>query len=354
MTRPPPAGVRDAARADAFALRCARLGPELMRDLSLTDVQAAGLLGNLGHETGGFRFLQEITPVVPGSRGGWGIAQWTGPRRIAMERWCRERGLDPASDAANEGFLRVELTTTEAPALEALRRAATLEEATEAVCRRFERPGRVALPSRLAFARRALAAIRSAPSSAPALPAAGPPFTRAWRLIMTRVFLALAALAVTIIAASASPVWAADAAAAQTPWGAWLTTALQAVEASLVPMAAAALTAAIAKVAPWAATLLSRQWIEGAIRAGIEYGLNAVAGAVRGRTLSADLGPAVVAAATQHVVATSPAAIVRKAGGVQGVAARIFQALPLEAAASAETVLKPALQLLDGDRPRRS
>ena len=139
---------------------CRRLGPRLMRDLGLTEIQAAGLLGNLGHESGGFRDLQEIAPAVPGSRGGWGLAQWTGPRRAAMEAWCRAHGLDPAAPEASYGYLCAELRTSEAPALAALRRAATLDAATEAVCRRFERPGIVALPSRLAWAHRALAALR--------------------------------------------------------------------------------------------------------------------------------------------------------------------------------------------------
>ena len=69
---------------DGFAAGCRSLGPRLMRDLGLTDLQAAGLLGNLGHESGGFRQLQEVAPAVAGSRGGWGLAQWTGPRRVAM------------------------------------------------------------------------------------------------------------------------------------------------------------------------------------------------------------------------------------------------------------------------------
>lgn len=183
MTRagPPDSGRSPAEYArtgppDAFEERCSRLGPALMRDLGLTDVQAAGLLGNLGHETGGFRHLQEIAPVVPGSRGGWGIAQWTGRRRVAMEAWCRAKGLDPASEAANEGFLVHELTTTEAGALKALLRTATLEAATEVVCRLFERPGIPALPKRIAWARRALAAIRGTP--APAAPPAVPPARR--------------------------------------------------------------------------------------------------------------------------------------------------------------------------------
>ncbi|MCJ2027528.1 phage tail tip lysozyme [Methylobacterium sp. J-067] len=151
------------AAADLFAARCARLGPVLMRELALTDVQAAGLLGNLGYETGGFRHLQEIAPLVPGSRGGWGLAQWTGPRRMAMEAWSRARGLDPASDAANEGYLIAELRGPESAALDALRRCATLDRATETVCRLFERPAIPALPHRLAYARRALRAIRPTP-----------------------------------------------------------------------------------------------------------------------------------------------------------------------------------------------
>ncbi|MDH2309047.1 phage tail tip lysozyme [Methylobacterium brachiatum] len=150
---------------DAFAAGCRSLGPRLMRDLGLTDFQAAGLLGNLGHESGGFRKLREVAPVVAGSRGGWGLAQWTGPRRVAMEAWCRAHACDPASLDAQYRYLCVELRTTEAAALVALRQAPTLEAATETVCRLFERPGVIALASRLDWARRALAALpdRAAP-----------------------------------------------------------------------------------------------------------------------------------------------------------------------------------------------
>lgn len=172
MMRPPSSPVE--AGPKGFEERCRRLGPALMRDLALTDVQAAGLLGNLGHETGGFRLLQEVDPTVPGSRGGWGIGQWTGPRRLAMERWCRSHGLDPASDAANEGYLLIELRGSEAPALEALRNSATLEQATSTFCRTFERPGIPALADRLVWARRALQAIRVPGGSPASLPEARP------------------------------------------------------------------------------------------------------------------------------------------------------------------------------------
>ncbi|MGH1588184.1 hypothetical protein ACRBEV_07220 [Methylobacterium phyllosphaerae] len=132
------------------------------------------------------------------------------------------------------------------------------------------------------------------------------------------------------------------------PWGDWLVGLLQPVTAVLVPLAAAAVTAGIARVAPWAASLLTRDRVEAAIRAGAEFGQNAVAGAARGRTVNVDLGAAVVAAGTRHVLATAPAHVVRKAGGAEGVAARIFRALPLDPQASAASVLAPALVQLHG------
>nr|WP_042671939.1 phage tail tip lysozyme [Methylobacterium sp. B34] len=162
------------AAQELFAAACRRLGPRLMRDLGLSDVQAAGLLGNLGHETGGFRHLQEVAPAVPGSRGGWGLAQWTGPRRLAMEAWCRARGRDPADPEAGYGYLCAELRGPEAPALVALRATTTLAAATEAVWRRYERPGVVAPARRLAWARRALAALRDGPAAMPAQPPGRP------------------------------------------------------------------------------------------------------------------------------------------------------------------------------------
>ena len=165
-----PASIRPArGPGDTFAAGCRSLGPRLMRDLGLTDVLAAGLLGNLGHESGGFRKLQEVDPVAAGSRGGWGLAQWTGPRRVAMEAWCRAQARDPASLDAQYRYLCVELRTTEAAALAALRQAPTLEAATESVCRHFERPGVIALASRLTWAGRALASLRDG-ADAPPIP----------------------------------------------------------------------------------------------------------------------------------------------------------------------------------------
>lgn len=67
------------------------------------------ILGNLGHESVGMTAFQEKNPIN-GGRGGWGWAQWTGPRRRAFEKYAAERGLDPKSYEANYGYLRAELS----------------------------------------------------------------------------------------------------------------------------------------------------------------------------------------------------------------------------------------------------
>jgi hypothetical protein len=157
---------------------------------------------------------------------------------------------------------------------------------------------------------------------------------------------ALCATTALPLAAATPALAAAPAGAAGLPWGDWLVGLLQPVSAVLVPLAAGAVTAGIARVAPWAASVLTRDRVEAAIRAGVEFGQNAVAGAARGRPVSVDLGSAVVAAGARHVLATAPAHVVRTAGGAEGIATRIFRALPLDPQASAATVLAPALEQL--------
>lgn len=130
-----------------------RLMGDLMRDFGLTEAQAAGVVGNLDHESGGFKSLQEIEPLVEGSRGGYGYAQWTGPRRRAFEAWAAENGLDPASYEANYGFLRHELTATpEGAVIDKLRGAQDPATAATIFSKTFLRPGIPHMDSRVARA----------------------------------------------------------------------------------------------------------------------------------------------------------------------------------------------------------
>jgi len=118
-----------------------RLMVDLQKDFGLTSEQAAGFVGNLHHESGGFTQLQELNPLVPGSRGGGGYAQWTGPRREAFETWATEAGLPLDSYEANYGFLKYELeNTSEGNFLGSLRKAQDYQTAANLVSNLFLRP----------------------------------------------------------------------------------------------------------------------------------------------------------------------------------------------------------------------
>lgn len=140
----------------------------LMRDLDLKDFQAAGFVGNPGYESKGFTALQEIRPVVRGSKGGAGWCQWTGytypnDRRLKFESWCAAQGISPASDEANYGFILEELRGRFKGFTAKLRQCTTIEEACRLTHAEYETPSDVldgsyrSGPDRLRWAQRALA-----------------------------------------------------------------------------------------------------------------------------------------------------------------------------------------------------
>jgi hypothetical protein len=136
---------------------------DLIRDFQFTDFQAAGILGNIGRETGGFTEFQERHPRV--EPGGFGWCQWTGDRRTQFDKFCRDNNLGDdvgrKSDKANYGFLKLELETTKKSVVPHLRATSTLEKATEIFELEFEVAGVVAMDDRETWARRALNAFRS-------------------------------------------------------------------------------------------------------------------------------------------------------------------------------------------------
>ena len=83
----------------------------LTTDTGMTKAAAAGLLGNVLHETGNFKYYQEINPTVKGSRGGAGWLQWTGPRRKEFEAWAENNNRDTKDPATNYDYLLVEMET---------------------------------------------------------------------------------------------------------------------------------------------------------------------------------------------------------------------------------------------------
>lgn len=122
--------------------------------------QAAGIVGNLGFESDEFKAFHE--EGVPVGLGGYGWAQWTGPRRRSFFVWCSTHRLQRRSDQANYGYLLEELRTTHRSTMQRLHKQATIDAAVWSVGQTFERPGGTTpdyLPGmtrRLLYAQRAL------------------------------------------------------------------------------------------------------------------------------------------------------------------------------------------------------
>ena len=70
--------------------------------------QAAGIVGNLAHESGNFKFHEELVANDYGTKG-LGHLQWTNvnevKRRDSFENYARSNKLDPKSYEANSGYL---------------------------------------------------------------------------------------------------------------------------------------------------------------------------------------------------------------------------------------------------------
>ena len=115
-----------------------KLIDDLKADYGMSTEVAAGFVGNLWHETGGFKYMQEIKPLVKGSKGGLGFAQWTGRRRNNFESYLEKEGKkDAASYEANYGFLKEELNTTEGRVLKKLEGVSDITNATKIVSKNY-------------------------------------------------------------------------------------------------------------------------------------------------------------------------------------------------------------------------
>ena len=148
-----------------FRAKAPGIMAKLLSDFPITDLDAAAIVGNSGHESLGFTAMQEFKPTVAGSRGGWGWMQWTGPRRRAFEAWCKRTGKDPASDDANYAWLFLELKGiegTEGAAIGKTVAAKGLDTKVEAFERAFLRAGVKHYDSRKLWAKRALEAYQAA------------------------------------------------------------------------------------------------------------------------------------------------------------------------------------------------
>jgi len=164
--------------------------------------------------------------------------------------------------------------------------------------------------------------------------------------------LTLAATALACLTLLPGTALAADAAVIL-PWGDWLVALAQTLQAVLSPMLIALVTGLIARFAPLLGYVVSRGMVEGMVARVTDYALNAVAGAAKGRVLTVPVGSAVIAAAVQRAADEVPGFVIRAAGGLPGLAERVFRRLDLEEGATAANTLAPALDAVGRAARRR-
>lgn len=116
---------------------------EFRNRLGLTSAQSAALVGNADYETGTFKFQQEIgdEEYLKGGRGGYGLFQFTGPRRIDFEKFVKENNLPLDDYKSGVEFAIYEFTKGgEKKQLARLKNAESVEEASDIVAKNYLRP----------------------------------------------------------------------------------------------------------------------------------------------------------------------------------------------------------------------
>ena len=81
---------------------------------------AEGIANEINRESGFDSGINEVSPIVAGSRGGFGLFQHTGPRRRELEAFAQARGVPVSDQDAQLDFALQELATTESRAGQAL------------------------------------------------------------------------------------------------------------------------------------------------------------------------------------------------------------------------------------------
>lgn len=111
-----------------------------MVDRGLPEHVADGFLMNFQDESGLDPGINEQNPTVAGSRGGFGLAQWTGPRRVALEQYAAQTGKSLANAQTQLDFMMTELSGSEKSAAQSIMATTTPQEAAAVIAEKFLRP----------------------------------------------------------------------------------------------------------------------------------------------------------------------------------------------------------------------
>jgi hypothetical protein len=116
-------------------------GIEIMKGLmkkGYTPEVAAGFVGNMQHESGDFKFVQE--QGVTEGKGGLGYAQWTAERRDDFEAFLKENNYEANSIDATVDFIHQELQGKEKSAYNKVKNLKDVEKISDILAKKYFRP----------------------------------------------------------------------------------------------------------------------------------------------------------------------------------------------------------------------
>lgn len=99
---------------------------QMLKAKGYNDIQIAGIMGSAMQESG-------LNPTATNSIGAYGLFQWLGPRRTALNNYAASRGLSPADMSTQVDFFHHEMQTTERRSASMLASATTVDEAVTAM-----------------------------------------------------------------------------------------------------------------------------------------------------------------------------------------------------------------------------
>ncbi len=112
---------------------------DYLKNAGYTDIQAAGIIGNLYQESG-----LKSNKIEYGTKEGIGIVQWSFGRKQQLKDYCSSQGKEWTDLNCQLDFLVKELKSAQfyQPYLSTFNNPYSVNEATEAFCFGFERPNR--------------------------------------------------------------------------------------------------------------------------------------------------------------------------------------------------------------------
>jgi len=152
-----------------------------------------------------------------------------------------------------------------------------------------------------------------------------------------KIFRMLALAWFMILAFFAHPAFAQEASEAATkigiPWGDWLGAVVDFISTIAIPIVLAFLARLFAVIPGPVVQLLKTMQVEQILQRAVDFALNAVKGATKGKVLSIDTGSEVVAMAVSYVVDKAPAKLIEFMGGELAIREMILARLNIEEAA---------------------